>query len=218
MSGDKFNLQSEPKNPAEESDISTDKNNKPTGQNELYDVYLGQNYKIENGFERPMLGSPFNFSISSDLIEFGTLTPNNPVIRTNTLSVSSRSTAGYSIFIFQNHQLQSSENSTFIPDTTCDNGACTQTTSASWGGSTVYGFGYRCDNKAGTDCPSGFLNPSFFKQFPDPSRQEEWEQVMKGLLQEKEKTSQITYKVNISSAQKPAKYVNTLTYIAVPNF
>lgn len=218
MSGNKFNLQLEPKNPADESNIDANKNNEQTGKNELYDVYLGQNYKIENGFGRSLNEPYFNFSISSDLIDFGTLTPNNPVIRTNTLSVLSASTYGYSVYVFENHQPQSSDASLFIPDTTCDNGACTQTTSASWKEPTVYGFGYRCDNKAGSDCSSGFFNTSFFKQFPDSSRQEEWEQTMRGLPEDKKKTSQITYKVNISNAQKPVKYVNTITYIAVPNF
>jgi len=217
MSGDRFNLQSESKKSAEKTDINSDKNQKLIKQDELYDVYLGPNYKIENGFGRSGSNYPFTFSISSDLIEFGTLTPNNPVSRTNTLSILSKSTTSYSIYAYENHQPQSLDNS-FIPDTTCDNGACTQTTSASWKESTVYGFGYRCDNKAGSDCFGEFLDPNFFKQFSDYSRQEEWEQIMKGLPEDKEKTSQITYKVNISNAQKPVKYVNTLTYIAVPNF
>ena len=217
MSGDRFNLQSESRNPAEESDINPDKNNKLTEQDEFYDIYLGQNYKIENGFGRLVSGLPFNFSLSSDLIEFGTLTPNNPVTRTNTLSILSASTVGYLVFAYENHQPQSSDNS-IIPDATCDNGVCTQTESASWKETTTYGFGYRCDNKVGSDCSGGFLDPRFFKQFPDSSKQEEWQQVMRGLPEDKEKTSQITYKVNISNSQKPVKYVNILTYIAVPNF
>lgn len=218
MSGDKFNLQSESINQVDKSSANLGNSENSSNQKKLYDVYLGSNYKIQNGFEHSESSSPFNFFISSDLVEFGTLTPNNPITRTNTLSVLSTSTAGYSVYLFENHQLQSSENSIFIPDTTCDNGACTQTTSASWKQTTVYGFGYRCDNKAGADCSGGFFNPSFFKQLPDSAKQEEWEHVMKGLPENKKKTSQITYKVNIANSQKPAKYVNTLTYIAVPNF
>ncbi|MBI2031751.1 MAG: hypothetical protein HYT08_04020 [Candidatus Levybacteria bacterium] len=211
MSGDKINLQSEPIVPTET--ISMPKKEKPRLTDSPSDIYIGKNFKVKYGFEKQ--NSNFSFSLSSDLIDFGILSPNNPVTRTNLLTIYSNST-GYIVLASENQELKSSENIP-IPDTTCDNGSCTQTIPAVWKEATVYGFGYRCDKLIGNDCID-FEADQLFKQLPDLSKEEAWEKVLSGHSEDKKKQAKITYKVNISNAQKITKYINTLTYIALPNF
>ena len=90
----------------------------------------------------------FTFSISQTLIDFSTLSPTNPIKRSNKLTISSGSSNGYSVIAFEDKELSSSPtsnvalaSSAFIPDTTCDNGLCSEAVSAAWTNPLTYGFG-----------------------------------------------------------------------------
>jgi len=168
---------------------------------------------------------PFIFSISETLIDFSTLSPTNPIKRSHKLTISSGSANGYSIIAFEDKELSASAksdlasaSSAFIPDTTCDNGLCSETVSALWTNPLTYGFGYRCDNVVGTDCEIGFSEVGFYKQFANNSLSEVPQKVTMATSTGKEKTVQITYKVNIPSTQQFAFYSNTVTFIGIPNF
>lgn len=180
-------------------------------------LYTGKNYKVKAGFEyiQPVI-SPFSFAVSETLIDFGVLSATNPVTRTTTLTVSNAS-GGYSVLGSENHPLLAPSGSR-INDTTCDNGACTDMTASLWTNTLTYGFGYRCDNISGTDCDPGFSNENDFKQFADNSKKETPQPVMMGRVPGQKRQSKITYKVNISGTQQPGIYINTITYIATPNF
>ena len=163
----------------------------------------------------------FIFSISQTLIDFSTLSPTNPIKRSNKLTVSNAPTSGYSLIAFEDKELStplSGASSVFIPDTTCDNGQCSESFSAPWTNPLTYGFGYRCDNVVGTDCEIGFSEVGFYKQFANDSLSEVPQKVAIATSTGKEKTLQITYKVNIPITQPFALYSNTATYIAIPNF
>jgi len=178
-------------------------------------LYTGTNYKVRAGFWYVRSIIPFAFSISETLIDFGTLSPTNPVTRTNTLTVSNGSANGYAVTASENHQLLVPASGALIPDTTCDNGTCTPTQSAVWTNTLTYGFGYRCTNVSGTDCATGFTVSTFYKQFAaSPSAQT----VMTGPNVGRNKQTQITYKVNISGAQAAGLYSNVIMYIATPTF
>ncbi len=181
-------------------------------------LYTGTNYKVRAGFQYVYTLIPFRFSISQTQIDFGTLTPTNPITRTNTLTISNGSANGYQVTAFENHQLLNPANGMTIPDTTCDNGLCTETTSAQWSNTLTYGFGYRCDNVTGSDCATGFTNSSYYKQFADASLNESPQSVMVGTNVGRSKKVQITYKVNISGTQPAGTYTNTITYVATPTF
>lgn len=184
--------------------------------------------------ERPLKekSEPFTFSISQTLIDFSTLSPTNPINRSNNLTVSNGSANGYSIIAFEDRELSSSPtsnvasaksdlasaSSAFIPDTTCDNGLCSEVSSAAWTNPLTYGFGYRCDNLVGTDCASGFSELGFYKQFANNSLSETGQKVAIGSNNKSEKTVRITYKINVPGTQQFTFYSNTITYIAVPNF
>lgn len=158
---------------------------------------------------------PFSISLSSDVVDFGILSPTNPIIRTVNLSVDSLSTNGYSVIVSENHPLKNEEN--FIPDTTCDNGECSEEESQEWTNTLTYGFGYRCDNVIGLDCHNSFTKTNFYKHFADISNIQYPQSIMNGLGSKKSDV-RISYKVNISGNQAKDSYSNTVTYIAVPNF
>lgn len=175
-------------------------------------LYSGTNYKVKAGFQYVRVKIPFSFTISQNLIDFGTLTPTNPVTRTTNLTVNSETKKGFTVFASENQPLTSA-NST-IPNTSCDNGDCNSGKAGSWVGTLTYGFGYRCDDLSGTNCASGF-SPDFFKPFSvSPTLQT----IMTSAKGGTGRVSQMTYKVNVSASQPAGTYTNFVTYIATPGF
>ena len=177
--------------------------------------YSGPNYKIRAGFEYMHPNIAFAFTIIGASINFGSLDPGSPVTRTNQLVITNGSAYGYQVTAQETHALLNPSSGAFIPDTTCDGGLCTPTTSDIWTNALTYGFGYRCDNISGTDCDSGFTTPNYYKQFAaSPSAAV----VMSSNTVGRNRTAQITYKVNISGTQAGGLYSNYITYIATPKF
>lgn len=181
-------------------------------------LYSGTNFKVRAGFQYVYSIIPFRFTISSSNIDFGSVEPTNPVTRTNSLTISNGSANGYTVTAFENHQLLIPDSGAQIPDTTCDNGSCSESTAAGWSNTLTYGFGYRCDNITGTDCATGFSNSSYYKQFANESFNEDPQSVMAGTNVGRTKEVQITYKVNVSGTQQGGAYSNVITYIATPTF
>lgn len=182
-------------------------------------LYAGTNYKVRSGFQYVYTKKGgFTFSISNTNIDFGILSPTNPVSRTNILSVLNTSANGYVVTALANHPLRDSVSGVLIPDTSCDDGTCTSLTTSLWASTLTYGFGYRCDNLKGTDCASGFTNASNYKQFADQSAKENPAAIMIGNNGNSNKQATITYRVNISGSQPAGIYANTITYIATPTF
>lgn len=182
-------------------------------------VSEGVNFKVRTGLENIASTLPFSVSLSENLIDFGSLSRTNPIIRTVTLSIYSLSTFGYSVIASQDHPLQMNPpaGGPTIPNTTCDNGQCSQENAEAWTNILTYGFGYRCDNVTGLDCDSSFAKPNFYKHFADISNAQSPESVMAG-IGSKNKDVRISYKVNISGNQAQGVYNNIITFIAVPNF
>ena len=182
-------------------------------------VSEGVNFKVRTGLENIASTLPFSVSLSSDLIDFGSLSPTNPIVRTVDLSVYSLSISGYSVIASQDHPLQINPDASGanIPDATCDNGECSQEKAGIWINTLTYGFGYRCDNIIGADCDSSFSKTNFYKHFADISNGQSSQSVMAG-IGSKNKDVRLSYKINISGNQVPGTYTNIITYIAVPNF
>lgn len=189
---------------------------------------VGTNFKVRAGFQYIPRKSIFSISVSNTLIDFGTLSPTNPITRTTTVNVSNLSAPGYVVTASQNHQLLSPRNGAIIPDTTCDRGSCSQSFASQWTSSLTYGFGYRCDAVSvlinGTKsrgCVSNdlafFYNPDAFRQFSDASKSEKAVPIIKGTRGRNQKGT-VTYKVNISSSQPAGLYTNSITYILTPTF
>ena len=186
----------------------------------------GVNFKVRTGFENLAATIPFSILLSSGLIDFGALSPTNPIIRTVDLTTHSLTVYGYSVLVFENDPLtiipptelnSASVSKTFIPDTTCDKGECGIQNADEWINTLTYGFGYRCDNVTGTDCDSSFAKTNSYKHFPDLASNDDPTSIMAG-IGSNDKAVRISYKVNISGTQTQGNYSNIITYIAVPNF
>lgn len=153
---------------------------------------------IETGSKTSNSKEPFVLSVSQDLIDFGILSPTDPITRRQTISISKGIALGYALFAWEDHVLQDLKTSEFIPDTTCDNGACTNKIFAPWESVLTYGFGFSLGDG--------------YKRFANAS---EPEAIIQGLYSQSVK---MLYKVNIAGGQKPGRYQNTVTLLAVPNF
>lgn len=182
-------------------------------------LFEGKNYKVKSGFQYVPRSSPFSFAISNINIDFGLLTPTNPVIRSTILTVTNTELDGYNVSAAQNHELQVPTTGAKINDTTCDDGRCTDTIASEWMSTLTYGFGYRCEREilSCVEGDSSFLNSNYYKQFPDSSQDESAASVMTG-GRGVNMNSTVLYKVNISSSQPPGTYSNTVTYLATPNY
>lgn len=186
-----------------------------SGQNAI-GLYTGANYKVRAGFQYIYSIIPFSFSISNTAINFGVLTPGEPITRATRLTVSNGSALGYQVTTSENTALRVHSSGVDIQDTTCDAGTCSETTSAAWSSPLTYGFGYRCDNVSGSDCSSGFTTGTFYKQFANLEKSESPQVVMSSLNVGTSRQSDITYKVNISATQPAGLYQNIIMYIATP--
>jgi hypothetical protein len=185
----------------------------------LQEISGGVNFKAKAGFENLAATLPFSVSLSSDIVDFGDLSPTNPIIRTVDLGIHGTTVHGYSVLVYEDKPLTSASSSgkIFIPDTTCDNGNCGTENADEWINSLTYGFGYRCDNLTGADCDSVFLKPNFYRRFPDIISNDDLQSIMSGIVSNGKKI-RISYKVNVSQAQSQDIYGNIITYIAVPNY
>src|ERR1035437_826594 len=134
MSNDSYILKSQGFNSISGVTAGKDYNLRPTVGDLNPAVSEGVNFKVKTGFENLISATPFSISLSSNLVDFGTLSPTNPIIRTVDLAINSQTTYGYSVLIFEDGPLTTipPATKTFIPDTTCDNGACGTENAAQW--------------------------------------------------------------------------------------
>ncbi len=174
-----------------------------------------QTNEIPGGIKSITQEDPLFFSISAGIVDFGTLSPGNPVIRNTALSVLS-SSLNYQIISFEDHPLSTSDNQV-IADTTCDNGACTELEEALWENQLTYGLGFRCESKIDFLC-LGFSDENSYKQLADAKKLETPQTVIRGQKGDKAKEAQISLKLNTSGNQKTGSYSNTVTFILVPNY
>lgn len=185
--------------------------NKPSVNNTKDNIFVGSNYKVVSG-------SKLIFSISQTLIDYGILSPTNPVSRTSLLSVYNNSLFGYSVFAFENHALYNETSNATIPDTTCDTGTCSKQNPALWSNLLTYGFGYRCDKLSSVKiCSDDFDRLNYYKQFLNISNSQNPQALMSSTNLGEAK-ARITYKVNVSGSQPIGFYNNAITFVATADF
>lgn len=188
-----------------------------TGGELAQGLFTGDNYTVRSGFQYYYSIIPFEFAVSSQFVDFGPLVPGSPVTRTNRLILSNGSAFGYEVLAYELTPLRAVSSGNDIPDTTCDSGTCSETTSSEWSQSTTYGFGYRCDDITGTECASGFSTADYYKQFTNLESNETPQSVMDGANVGRNYETEITYKVNVSATQASGQYQNQIVYIATPS-
>lgn len=217
MSSQNYNLKGGINSSGGESKSQNTKLNTTVGQTAQGTV-KNANYTIRKGFQYLPSSEYFVFSVSQPIIDFGILSPTNPVVRISTLRVLNPSARGYSVIVSEDHPLQASDSATFIPDTTCDSGLCSETKASAWTSTLSYGFGYRCTNIKGKDCVLDFSDPAYYKQFPNTDSGEQSQSAMQSATAGPQKEAQIVYKLNVAGTQAAGSYTNTIRIIASPNF
>ncbi|MGI8419557.1 MAG: hypothetical protein ACR2LN_02835 [Candidatus Levyibacteriota bacterium] len=174
------------------------------------DFTTGPNYTVKESTDS------FSLGVAQNAIDLGVLSAANPVIRNSEIFLTNADHGG-EILTYQNHPLLAQDKK-IIPDTSCDNGACTETTGAPWESNLTYGFGYRCDSVTSQICDQQFNKVDIFKQFPDNSKNEFLQPIIMSHHSSGKTTGTVTYKVTISATQNQEGYYNSITYIAIPNF
>jgi hypothetical protein len=186
-------------------------------------LFSSNGYRVRSGFQYVHSIIPFSFSVDDIAIDFGTLTANNPVTDTSTLTVKAGGAGGYQVKAEENHPMENAF-ATEIADTICDNGLCDEADAEVWTLDATTGFGF---NMTGDDIPSDFTDSTYFRQFADASSPENPESIMEksevtwdypSNTWPWESEATITYKVNIGSTQAGGNYQNIITFIAIPAF
>ncbi len=172
------------------------------------------NNPILNSSDFRLLSPTFlQAEISSSFIDFGVIIPGEPLLRTQTLSVTPGAAFGADIIAFEDHAPTATEGAVIVPDTTCDNGSCTEHIATLWQEPLTYGFGYRCtpDNHLCQD----FKEKETYKQFANIEKGKA-PQILESLFTPT--TLELIYKISIPPTAAGKKYQNTIYYIISPRY
>ncbi len=154
-------------------------------------------------------------------------TANSPLYAAQLLSLSTNSTSGYTVKTEENDQMglngkvctgaSAGEESNCIKDTTCDGGACTESTSAQWNNSTTNGFGFSLENVTNTDAAFTYNEAGrtfSSRQFADQEAGETKQNVMSASGPKNNSQVNVCYKIDISPGQPAGYYYNIVRYTA----
>ena len=178
--------------------------------------YDGAGYTVKAGFQYIYDNTiPLSFAINNLDLFFGNLVPNIGSTVTNTLTTSTPTAHGYDVLTAANHPLKTIGGNSTIPDTKCDSGTCSESTSDVWTSNSVYGFGL---NASGDGTSTFFTDSTYFRQFADNSAGETAKIVMSENTPVEDSITNITYKVNISPNQTEGTYQNSINFIMVPKY
>ncbi|EKE14350.1 MAG: hypothetical protein ACD_12C00558G0002 [uncultured bacterium] len=178
--------------------------------------YSSDGYIVKAGFQYLNLITPFRFSISNTNINLGSLVPSTPSTATTNLTVYFREVGQYQVTAIEEGPLKT-QSGKAIPDTSCDGGvnACNDSLAKVWAANSAYGFGY---SMSGNDIPTDFIDGSYFRSFPDLTVTESPVTVMASTSVGKNRSSTVTFKANISSAQPAGSYQTIISFVATPSY
>lgn len=187
--------------------------------------YDSNGYILKAGFQYLYEQNvPFSFKISNLDLNFGNLVPNIGSTVTNIITISTPTGHGYDVLAVANHPLKTLGKNVTIPDTKCDSGTCSETTSGVWSNSSTFGFGFNAigvnSSMVVTNIGTSnyFTNSTYFRQFADSSSNETAQILMSEPGPVEEHSAKITYKVNTSSIQSAGTYQNAINFIAIPKY
>jgi hypothetical protein len=155
-------------------------------------------------------GPEATIAVQSNIVDFGTLTPTNPVLRFTTLKM--LGDFPYSLITYQDNFLRTADQQNFIPNTSCDRGNCNEKTHDTWVSTLTYGVGIQCKATSPTTrCTlptptneSFHTLPTYFPESALASATDNAE-------------VKIIYKINTSPSQNPGIYQNTIYYVLTPS-
>lgn len=196
-------------------------------------------YIVKAGFQYIYSRIPFTFSLSSIQANLGTLLPSTPSTASINISVSFGGAGQYVVTAAETTPFKNFTGNP-IPNTTCNGGPDTCTTSLAkiWTSASAYGFGY---NMTGSDIPADFINSTYYRPFADLSVPENPATVMTstnvtqnltptpnpsltsaplltGTPRDTTHQSTMTFKANISPLQAAGSYFTVIHFVATPSF
>lgn len=178
--------------------------------------YNSAGYTVKAGFQYAYDSNyKFSFAIDNLNIDFSSLTPNIGNTQSNIITISTPTGHGYEIFSLENSPLNIRDTNTTIPDITCDNNDCDETTSGVWTENNIYGFGF---NAIGDGTSTYFPDSTYFRQFANQQTSETPQIFMSENTPVVNHSAKITYKINISPNQSEGSYQNNINFIAVPKY
>lgn len=182
--------------------------------------YSSTGYKVWAGFWYLKSIIPFSFSVSNQVVEFSTLSANEPETATTTLTVSAGGSGGYQVTVEENHEMMVYSLGALIPDVAGDNNDITENVAGTWNLTTTYGFGYSLyGNDVVTPFPTAAPGSfTTFKQFPNINKSETPKIIMSSTKVGKNRSAVLVYKINVSPSQEAGRYQNVITYVATPTY
>ena len=180
-----------------------------------YGQYGSSSYFVGGGFQYIYQIGSFSFALSKTSINLGTLTYGSLNTDSHTLTINTRG-AGYTIYAYEKHPLKLESATTTIPDTTCDDGSCSETQASSWTNPNIGGFGF---NVSGSHAASDFVNTNYYRQFADQAKSEPMQVIMSSSNLAVDDSATITYKAGLTSGSQAAgNYSTYVSYVAVPTY
>lgn len=202
--------------------------------------FQSNGYIMKAGFQYVYSTIPFTFSVSQINANLGTLLPNTPSTTSLNLSVSFGGANQYIVTAREDSPLKTFAGTVYIPNTQCNGGAstCTTTLAKPWTSASAYGFGY---GMTGEDIPADFTDATYYRPFADLTVPQDPATVMQGNNVTEDITptpnpsltpaplltgvprnithqSTLTFKVNISPLQSAGSYSTVIRFVATPSF
>ena len=134
------------------------------------------------------------------------------------LTVSTNAVSGYVVTAIENSRLSNLATSpSYIPDTTCDNNLCNETTSDTWATATNNpGFGYTVAVVA--NAPTIAPTAPNYQHFPSLADVESPFQIMSNATIASSQQAHVCYKLSVDATQPAGNYENQITYTATASF
>lgn len=179
-------------------------------------LFNSQGYSIQTGFHYLTGIDLFRFSLSTTQVEFGRLSPYQPITKQVQAIVDNGLASGYQVFAGEINVLQT-DGKAIIPNTICDTKSepCTPTNAMPWKNNDTTGFGY---GMVGKTVSKDFIDSSYFRPFANLSENEDPKVIMSSQLPKTKDQATINFKVNIDRTQPVGSYKNKIIFTAIPGY
>ena len=155
-----------------------------------------------------IIGEPFSLTVSTGIVDFGTVKPAAFAGNSLDLTVNGAGVGGYYVSVIEDHPLTTKPDIT-IPDTACDpSDNCNPTHASPWISSLAYGFGY---NLSGTDA-------TYFRPFANNAAGQNPVVIISRRGRGEKTSAKLTFRLNVPPSQISGSYQNTVQFIALPAY
>jgi hypothetical protein len=175
-------------------------------------------FKIEGTSPGSYCSLTTDITTTSDAVPFGVMALDTFKTGAQKLTVSTNAVSGYAVTAVENERLSNlAASPSFIIDTLCDTGACSQTSAAAWATSTAHpGFGYTVAIANGT--PTIAPTAPLYQHFPNIAASEAPFQIMSNAGIASSQQAYVCYKLSVDATQPAGNYENQITYTATASF